>query len=303
MLNLVRVPGYCTEDVLIAEGGDVYTGTDDGAVWRIRDEGARMERVGTTSGHPLGLEFLPDGRILVCDTKNGLLLAMDADSGATEVLTDLVDGERMVFCNAAAVAADGTIWFSDSSRFYGQDRWKAEFAENTASGRLLRRDPDGSVSVVLDGLRLANGVALAADESYVAVAESAGRTIVRRWLSGPRAGQTDHLASDLPGYPDNIARGSDGLVWVAIPAPKDPVVEWLMDGPMLLRRRVWRLPEAVQPGLTRIARVMAFDDSGAVVHDRSFDASSFHMITGVREREGRVWVGSFREPAIAFFNV
>lgn len=293
----------CTEDVLVAAGGDVYTGTVDGSVWRVRDEGARLERVGTTGGHPLGLEFLADGRILVCDTGKGMLLAMETVSGATEVLTDLVNGERMVFCNNAAVAADGTIWFSDASRFYGQDMWKAEFAENTGSGRLLRRDPDGSVSVVLDGLRLANGVALAADESFVVVAESAGRTIVRRWLSGPRAGQTEHFASDLPGYPDNIARGSDGLFWVAIPAPKSPVVEWIMTGPMLVRRAAWRLPEPVQPGLTRSARVMAFDDAGTVVHDRSFDASSFHMVTGVRERDGRVWVGSFREPAIAFFDV
>jgi sugar lactone lactonase YvrE len=228
---------------------------------------------------------------------------MDPTSGAIEELTRLVHGQRMAFCNNAAVAADGTIFFSDSSRLYGIDRWKADVVENTSSGRLLRRDVDGSVSVVLDGLRFANGVALSADESYVAVAELAGRTVVRRWLTGDRAGETDHLATDLPGYPDNISRGSDGLIWVAVGSPTDPVVERLMSGPMSLRRAALRLPEPLQPKPKRTARVMAFDDAGTLRHDRSFDATSFHVVTGVREHAGRVWLGSLLEPAVATFEV
>ena len=301
-LTVVPVPGHGTEDVLVDEDGSVLTGTEDGTVWRVRDEGMRIERVGNTGGRPMGLEHLPDGRILVCDARRGLL-ALDASTGRVEVLTDLVHGQRMRFCNNAAVAVDGTIWFTDSSRFHGVDRWQADIAEDTRSGRLLRRDPDSSVSVVLEGLRFSNGVALSGDASYVAVAETAGRTVVRHWLSGDRAGTTDTLAADLPGYPDNIARGSDGLIWVAIASPKDPVVEAVMRAPMPVRRLAWRLPEPVRPRQKRTVRVMAIDDGGAVVHDRSFDATSFHMATGVREHAGRVWVGSLVEPAIAYFEV
>jgi sugar lactone lactonase YvrE len=301
-LTVIPVPGHGAEDVLVGHEGEVYTGTEDGAVWRILDSGARFERVGNTGGRPLGLELLPDGRILVCDARRGLL-ALDPVSGAVEELTRLVHGQRMAFCNNAAVAADGTIFFTDSSRLYGIDRWKADMVENTSSGRLLRRDVDGSVSVVLDGLRFANGVALAADESYVAVAESAGRAVVRRWLAGDRAGETDHLAADLPGYPDNISRGSDGLIWVTVGSPTDPVVEWLMRGPMPFRRAAWRLPEPLQPKPKRTARVLAFDDAGTLRHDRSFDATSFHLVTGVREHAGRVWLGSLVEPAVAAFEV
>lgn len=301
-LTVVPVPGHGAEDVLVADDGSVYTGTEDGVVWRVRDDGARLERVADTGGRPLGLEWLPDGRILVCDARRGLL-ALDPATGAIDVLTEVVHGRRMAFCNNAAVASDGTIWFTDSSRIYGIDRWKADMVENTTSGRLLRRAPDGTISVVLDGLRFANGVALAADESYVAVAETAGRTVVRHWLTGEKAGQRDHLVADLPGYPDNIARGSDDLIWVTIASPKDPVVEGLMSGPMPLRRAAWRLPAPLQPKPKRTARVMAFDDEGRTVHDRSFDASSFHMATGVREHAGRVWVGSLVEPAVAVFEV
>src|SRR5690606_799757 len=129
------------------------------------------------------------------------------------------------FCNNAAVAADGTIWFSDSSTRFGIEQWKDDFVQATRTGRLLRRDPDGTVTVVERGLAFANGVALSAGEDFVAIAESGARTVVRHWLAGERAGRRDFLVEGLPGYPDNISRGSDGLIWVSIGSPKDPVVE------------------------------------------------------------------------------
>jgi len=301
-LTVIPVPGDGAEDVLVAPTGFVYTGTEDGSVFRVHPEGSRIDRVGQTGGRPLGLEMLPDDRILVCDARRGLL-ALDPRTGAVEVLTSLVDGQRMKFCNNAAVHSSGDIFFSDTSLVYGVDRWRADMIENTTSGRLLRRHIDGNVEVLLEGLRFANGVALSTDESYVAVAETAGRSVIRHWLAGPRTGEVDHLAQDLPGYPDNIARGSDGLIWVTIASPKDSLVERVMTGPMLARRLAWRLPAAMQPKPRRTARVMAFDDTGAVVRDCRLDASAFHMVTGVREHDGRVWVGSLHEPAVAHFDL
>ena len=301
-LRVIPVPGHGAEDVLVGSDGSVYTGTEDGSVFKVQPDGNRIERVGHTGGRPLGLEHLPDGRILVCDARRGLL-ALDPDDGAVEVLTDLVHGQRMVFCNNAAVARSGEIYFSDSSRLYSIDQWKGDIVEDTRSGRLFRRDTDGSVDLLLDGLAFANGVALSADESFVAVAESAARTVVRRWLTGPRAGETDKLAEDLPGYPDNIARGSDDLIWVTIGSPRDPVLELLQRAPLPVRRTAWKVPEALQPKPKRTVRVMALDDEGTVVHDLSADAADFHMATGVREHEGTVWLGSLVEPAVAFLEV
>jgi sugar lactone lactonase YvrE len=261
-----------------------------------------VTRVARTGGRPLGLEWLADGRLLICDAKAGLL-AVELGSAAVETLTAEVDGRRMVFCNNAAVHSDGSIYFSDSSTVHSIEAWKADVAEDTRTGRLFRRAPDGSVELLVDGLRFANGVALSAAEDFVCVAESAGRSVVRRWLSGPKAGTTDHLVDDLEGYPDNIARGSDGLVWVTIASPKDPALELIHRSPMWVRRALLKLPEAVQPAPKRTVRVMAFDDAGAVVHDCSLPADGYHMATGVRERDGRVWLGSLVEPAVAWFDL
>ena len=209
----------------------------------------------------------------------------------------------MVFCNNAAIAGDGTVWFSDSSTLYGIDRWKDDIVQDTRTGRLLRLTGDGSVEVVLDGLAFANGVALAADESFVAVAETAARTVVRRWLTGPHAGARDYLAADLPGYPDNISRGSDGLIWVSLASPRDPVVESLQSAPVWVRKAVTRIPEALQPKPKRTVRVQAYDDAGTLVHDLDVRTDRYHLVTGVREHDGRVWLGSLHEPAIAVVDV
>ena len=287
-LRVIAVPGHGAEDVVVAPDGSVFTGTEDGVIHRILPDG-RVEAVADTGGRPLGIELLPGGRLLVCDARRGLL-AVDPSSGAIE---DLAGG--MVFCNNAAVAADGTIYFSDSSTVHPIDEWRAEVIEVTRTGRLLRRAPDGAVTVLRDGLAFANGVALASDESFVAVAETAARTIARHWLTG----RDDFLVEDLPGYPDNIARGSDGLIWVSIASPRTPVVDRLQRGPMWLRRRITRLPLRLQPAPKRTVRVQAYDNDGRLAHDLTADSTAFHMVTGVREHDGRIWLGSLHEPAVA----
>jgi len=285
--------------------GAVFTGTEDGAIFRVSHNGRKVDRVAETGGRPLGIELDADGRLLVCDARRGLL-RIDTASGAVEAVTDSVNGAKMVFCNNAAVASDGTVWFSDSSTKYGIDRWKDDFVQNTRTGRLLKLSTDGTIEVVLDGLAFANGVALSAAEDFVCVAETGARTVVRRWLTGNRAGMRDLLCQGLPGYPDNISRGSDGLIWVTIASPVDPLVERLQTGPMPLRKLVTRIPERLQPKPQQTVRVQAYDDKGTLVHDLDVKpadhGTAYHMVTGVREHDGRVWMGSLHEPAVAVLD-
>ena len=302
-IEIYNVDGVGAEDVLVSDQGLVYTGTEDGRIHEVDPDAHTSRIVGVTGGRPLGLEWLADGRILICDSHQGLL-TLDIESGEVAELVTSIHGRKMLFCNNAAVHSDGTIFFSDSSKYHPIDRWKADFIEDTHSGRLIRVEPDGDVAVLIEGLRFANGVALSADESFVAVAETTGRNVTRRWLSGPKEGLVETWLEDLPGYPDNIARGTDGLIWVTIASPMDPMIEkGLLRAPRKVRQLVWRLPERVQPKPKRTGHVMAFDDDGKVVHDRRLLAEDFSMVTGVREHNGRAWVGSLVEPAIAVFDV
>jgi len=300
--TLVPVPAMGAEDVVVGthgpDEGAVFTGTEDGAIWRVSPDGAKVDRVAETGGRPLGIEIDLDGRLLVCDAQRGLL-RVDTRTGGVEAVVDSVDGVRMRFCNNAAIASDGTVWFSDSSRSYGIEDWRSDIVMATRSGRLVRRDTDGTTTTVLDGLDFANGVALAADESYVAVAESGGCTVVRHWLTGEKAGTRDFLVPELPGYPDNIARGSDGLVWVTIASPPNALATRIRTGPMWLRRTADRIPTPLQPQPKASLRVQAYDDAGALVHDLHLPPDDYSFVTGVREHDGRVWLGSLHQSAIA----
>jgi len=297
-MRVVDVPGYGTEDVLVDDAGRVLTGTEDGRIFRISADGGVVELLTMTGGRPLGLELAPDGALVVCDGYRGLL-RVDLRTEAVEVLVDQVAGVPLRFCNNAAVAADGTIYFTDSSRDFGVEHWKADLLEHSRTGRLLRRTPDGRVDVLLEDLAFANGVALARDESYVAVAETGAYAVQRLWLTGSRVGKSEPFIENLPGFPDNISTGSDGLIWVALASPRDAALDFLLPRHPLLRKVVWRLPQQVQPKPKRTVRVQGYDDAGTLVHDLNGSHDDFHMVTGVREFDGVVWVGSLHEPKVA----
>jgi sugar lactone lactonase YvrE len=296
------VPGTGPEDVLVAPDGAVLTGVDDGRILRVEPDSGRTDVAADTGGRPLGLEWLPDGRLLVCDARRGLLSIDLAAPTDVEVWCDTAAGRRLMFCNNAGVEPDGTVWFSDSSARFGIDHWKADIMEHSGTGRLLRRDPDGSVEVVLEGLQFANGVAVAPDRSAVFVAETGSYALGRFGLSGPDAGRFVPVGAALPGFPDNISTGSDGLIWVTIASPRNKALEQLARGPAFLRKVVWMLPDAVQPKPEHLTRVLAVDPvSLEVVHDLSGQHPEFGLCTGVREDAGTVWLGSLTSTTIASF--
>lgn len=182
-MQLLLLPGLNPEDVTLDTQGRILCGLEDGSIVRMEAEGSDACVVVNTGGRPLGLDWLPDGRLLVGDCVRGLL-AIDLSSQAIDVLVDAENGRRLMICNNAAVAKDGTIYFSDSSRRYPLSEIQTDIIEHIATGRLLRRNVDGSLDVLLENLQFANGVVLAPDESFVLVAETGGGKINRVWLTG-----------------------------------------------------------------------------------------------------------------------
>jgi sugar lactone lactonase YvrE len=297
-VRLVPAGGHGPEDVLVDGSGSVYTGLSDGRVVRIGAADGRVETVAHVPGRPLGLELLGSGELLVCASDAGLL-AVGLDDGRVRTLADRVDGRPLGAVNNAAVADDGTVWFTDSSTRFPVPRWRDDLVQRTRSGRLLRRDPDGTVTEVLGGLEFANGVALAADGSFVAVAETGARRVRRVWLTGPRSGQDDVLAEDLWGYPDNIATGSDGLIWVALPGPRLASLDAVQRLPGAVRAMVRRLPERLQPAPDPAVGVVALDGTGRTVRRLTGTIDGLSMLTGVRESGGTLWLGSLEGDCIA----
>jgi len=300
-VSVIPVNGHGPEDVLVDAEGSVYTGLSDGRIIRVTNEGRRIDLVADTGGRPLGLEFLGDGELLVCDADRGLLAV--TTRGEVRTLTDTVGGKRLLVCNNAAVGRDGTVYFSDSSTRFPVARWRDDLIEQTGTGRLFRRSPDGSVDQLAGGLQFANGVALAPDESFVTVAATGSCGVLRVRLTGANAGEVDTFLDDLPGYPDNTSTGSDGLIWIAQASPRVAALGTVRGLPAPVRAAVRRAPSWLQVSPTRTVGVLGVDVAGNVVHELSGVIDGFHMLTGVRERDGRLYFGSLVERSIAVTDV
>lgn len=299
-LRKITLPGSCPEDVVIDTAGRALVGTKEGDLVRISADFSTTEVLANTGGRPLGLELLSDGRLLICDPLRGLL-AYDFGTNSIEVLLDEVLGDPITMCNNASVADDGTIYFSESTTRHGFDDVGWDLVENIPSGRLVRFTPGEAAEVLLAGVKFPNGVAVAPDQASVVFAESTGFRLVRYWLTGDAAGTTE-LFSLLPGVPDNISVGSDGLLWVALPSIGVANME-----------RLLRLPRVVKRILVTVAEkfnsksgswgLLAFDFSGNVVHAFRGSTADYRQPTGVRERNGVIVLGSLVDDGAATFEV
>ncbi|ASF12827.1 strictosidine synthase [Nocardia brasiliensis] len=295
------MPAAGPEDVVRTPDGRLLAGTADGAIHSIDPATGEVRLLVNTGGRPLGLHADPDGTVLICDFERGLLeLRPD---GTLEVLVDEFDGARLPFASNVVRDSDGTVYFSSSTSRYPLDQYMGDLLEHSGTGRLFRRDPSGKVELLLDGLHFANGVVLAPDRSCVVVAETGGYRLARHWLTGPKAGTRDLLIENLPGFPDNLGLGSDGLIWITLPSARNPILDRLLPLPGILRRIVWALPDWVQPKPAKTIWVMAVDFDGNVVHDLQTEGTNFAMVTGVAEHEGTLYLGSLTESAIGVTRV
>jgi sugar lactone lactonase YvrE len=101
--------------------------------------------------------------------------------------------------NGVAVAKNGDIFFTHSSSEFGMEDGSYTFFINP-SGRLVHFErKTGKVSVLLDKLWFANGVALSPNEDFIIVAETHASRVQRYWLKGDKKGQLEPFVEGLPG--------------------------------------------------------------------------------------------------------
>ncbi|MEH1014416.1 SMP-30/gluconolactonase/LRE family protein [Micromonospora sp. CPCC 206060] len=278
------------EDVLVDRAGRVVTGTEDGRLWRWPADpapGTPPSVLADTGGRPLGIELDPtDGSLLVCDAERGLLRV--TDDGRVSELTGAGAGTPVRLANNAAVARDGTVFFSDSSDRFPLSQWKRDMLEHRPNGRLLAYQPgSGRTTEVAGGLYFPNGVGLSPDESALLVAETTTHRLLRISLPDGRV----EVLTDLPAYPDNLSAVGDGTYWVALPSPRLPIAERLLPYPRL-RQVAALLPDALRPQPRRYGLVALVDGDGRVLRTLHGPRGTYPMVTGVRQHGDLLWLGS-----------
>lgn len=141
---------------------------DAGNLWVVDIPWGRLFRIspdGNVSlemeydGHPNGLKFTADGRALIADAQNGLML-FDPVKGtiAPHLTRDLL--EPFLGLNDLTVARNGDVWFTDMGLSGLQN----------PNGRLYRLSAGGRLECMLDGLPSPNGLVLNRSETVLYLA-------------------------------------------------------------------------------------------------------------------------------------
>ena len=174
-----------------------------------------------------------------------------------------------------------------------------DLLEMRPHGRLLRYSPKtGKAEVLLANLHFANGVAVSPEGDYVLVNETWKYRILRYWIHGPKAGQAEVFADNLPGFPDNLAVDDQGRYWVAFPTLRDSRMDAMHPRPWL-KDLVAKLPSSLKPAPQEYGLVIAFDRDGEVITSLH-DTRGTHLqeITSVNPHDGNLYFGSLHNDRI-----
>lgn len=289
------------EDIEVDATGRIYGATADGGIVRINQDG-QIETLANTKGRPLGLHWDAQNNLIICDAFQGLL-SLSPDGNLTTLVKE-VDGTPLRFTDDLEIASDGMIYFSDASTKYDQKHYALDMLEARPWGRLIRYNPNTQkATTLLQGLYLANGVALSQNEDFVLVNETFRYRIMRLWLKGPKVGQSEVFIDNLPGFPDGVSNSGRGTFWVALPTIRNAQADSLHPHPWL-KNQMAKLPESLRVKPQKYGFVLELDENGEVLrslHDPLGEHYSF--ITSAQERNGRLYLGSLTENSIASLSL
>lgn len=301
--RLFPLVGGPAEDVIVdADDRHLLVGVEDGGILRIDPATGAFRRIAATAGRPLGLLPVRDGSLLACDADRGLLRVADlpapgdASTGTVTVLVDEADGVPLRFCSNVTEEADGTLWITQSSTRFSFPQYMGAVLEHRGSGRLLRRAPDGTVTVVADEVDFPNGIALAPDGQSVFMVETTTYGVARRWIHGPRAGEVDRPVTNHAGFPDNLSEfrdsGTGARAWFADAQQRSAPLDLLGRLPGVIASAAWALPDALLPQPSGIVQATAVDADGATVRTVRGTWPGFSNATGAVELDGVLYLVS-----------
>ncbi|KAH9704302.1 protein STRICTOSIDINE SYNTHASE-LIKE 10 [Citrus sinensis] len=220
-------------------GEGPYAGVSDGRILKWQDSKLgwtefaittpfrRLRRIcdGTSStileplcGRPLGIKFNPvTCDLYIADAYFGLMV-VGRNGGPAKQLASSAERIPFRFTNALDIDPNtGVVYFTDRSMYFQRRQYPMLIESGDRSGRLLKYDPrNKQVTVLRRGLAFPNGVTLSNDKSFLLVAESDSRRILRFWVEGESVIYSPQPFAQVAQFPDNIETDRNGDFWVAL---------------------------------------------------------------------------------------
>ena len=289
------------EDVILDREGNLYCGSRDGDILHFfAPDHVRSEIFAHIGGQTLGLAFDREDNLFTCVGGMGpykvtpqreVAKLSDETNGS---LFSIIDDSRMRLADDLDIAPDGRVFFSEATIRYEMHDWIVDALEGRGNGRIICYDPrDGSSRTVISKLQFPNGICMAPDGESFVFAETWGCRISRHWFAGPKAGRTEPVIADLPGYPDNINRSSRGTFWCGIIGMRAPAFDMAQRMPGFRRRMGMRIArdEWLYPNMNT-GGIVEFDLDGRIVSSLWDAGGKRHaQVTSVREHKGYLYLG------------
>ncbi|MBN9526778.1 MAG: SMP-30/gluconolactonase/LRE family protein [Alphaproteobacteria bacterium] len=299
LIGLGEIDG--PEDVILDDDDHIYAGNRTGDIIRfLAPDYRRWEVYAHVGGRPLGMAFDRDGNLLCCI--GGMGLYRITPDRRIEKLTDetnrswfsIVDDSRLRLADDLDIAPDGRVFFSEATIRYEMHEWPVDCLEARGNGRIVCYDPaTASTRTVLKNLMFPNGICMTHDGQSFLFAETWGCRVSRYYFAGPKSGSVETVIADLPGYPDNINRASDGTYWLALVGMRTPSLDLALKMPGFRKRMARRIApdEWLYPNINS-GCVVRFDDRGTILDVLWDQGGENHpMITSMREHRGHLYIG------------
>jgi ribose transport system permease protein len=289
------------EDVILDEDDHMYVGNRTGDIVRfLAPDYTQQEVFVHVGGRPLGMAFAKDGALLVCIGGMGLY-SIGRDRSIRK-LTDetnrswfsVIDDSRLRLADDLDIAPDGRVFFSEATVRYEMHEWPVDCLESRGNGRIICYDPNtGTTRTVIKNLLFPNGICMMHDGQSFLFAETWACRVSRYWFDGPKKGTVEVVIGDLPGYPDNINRASDGTYWLALVGIRTPSLDLALKMPGFRKRMARRIApdEWLYPNINT-GCVVRFDETGRIIETLwDFGGENHPMITSMREHKGYLYIG------------
>ncbi|CAN0841473.1 Protein STRICTOSIDINE SYNTHASE-LIKE 10 [Linum grandiflorum] len=213
------------------EGQGPYVGVSDGRILKDRAacDGKSDPNLEPKCGRPLGLKFHPlTCDLFIADAYFGLMSTGPDGGFALKLVSSSADGVPFKFTNALDIDnTTGIVYFTDSSLVNQRSDVVKMIITQDNTGRLFSYDPrTRNLTLLASNLSFPNGVILSVDNSYVLVAETLTKLILKFPLNLGVPTQQVLTNPPLPAYPDNLRRsrkvvGGEDHFWVGLNSGKD----------------------------------------------------------------------------------